>query len=138
MSLKSSENFEFGKVAVLMGGASAEREVSLMSGNGVLQALRASGIDAHAFDPAERDLLELKRDGFARCFIALHGRFGEDGTVQGALELLGIPYTGSGVMASSMAIDKVMTKRVLLAQGLPTPKYEIGRASCRERVCMLV
>ena len=123
----STKLFEFGKVAVLMGGASAEREVSLMSGDGVLQALRASGIDARAFDPAERDLFELKRDGFARCFIALHGRFGEDGTVQGALELLGIPYTGSGVMASSMAIDKVMTKRVLLAQGLPTPKYVLLR-----------
>ena len=127
MSLKLSEIGEFGKVAVLMGGASAEREVSLMSGNGVLHALRASGIDAHAFDPAERDLIELKRDGFARCFIALHGRFGEDGTVQGALELLGIPYTGSGVMASSMAIDKVMTKRVLLAEGLPTPRYVLLR-----------
>ena len=127
MSLKPTEPGEFGKVAVLMGGASAEREVSLMSGNGVLQALRASGIDAHAFDPAERDLIELKGDGFARCFIALHGRYGEDGTVQGALELLGIPYTGSGVMASSMAIDKVMTKRVLLAQGLPTPKYVLLR-----------
>ena len=127
MSLKPSEIGKFGKVAVLMGGASAEREVSLMSGHGVLQALRSSGIDAHAFDPAERDLFELKRDGFARCFIALHGRFGEDGTVQGALELLSIPYTGSGVMASSMAIDKVMTKRVLLAQGLPTPKYVLLR-----------
>jgi D-alanine-D-alanine ligase-like ATP-grasp enzyme len=74
-------------------------------------------VDAHAFDPAERDLSELKREGFARCFIALHGRFGEDGTVQGALELLGIPYTGSGVMASSMAIDKVMTKRVMISEG---------------------
>ncbi|MBH2008962.1 MAG: D-alanine--D-alanine ligase, partial [Xanthomonadaceae bacterium] len=93
----------FGKVAVLMGGRSAEREISLMSGSGVVQALRSQGIDAHAFDPAERDLGELKTGGFARCFIALHGRFGEDGTVQGALELLGIPYTGSGVMASSMA-----------------------------------
>ena len=127
MSLKAFKLDEFGKVAVLMGGASAEREVSLMSGNGVLQALRASGVDAYAFDPAERDLFELKRDGFARCFIALHGRFGEDGTVQGALELLGIPYTGSGVMASSMAIDKVMTKRVLLSQGLPTPGYVLLR-----------
>ncbi|HSV51048.1 MAG TPA: D-alanine--D-alanine ligase [Burkholderiaceae bacterium] len=114
---------DFGKVAVLMGGRSAEREVSLMSGDGVLKALQSRGIDAHAFDPAERDLSELKAEGFARCFIALHGRFGEDGTVQGALELLGIPYTGSGVMASSIAIDKVMTKRVWLAEGLPTPKY---------------
>ena len=102
---------QFGKVAVLMGGLSAEREISFMSGQGVLAALRNRGVDAHAFDPAERDLSELKTDGFQRCFIALHGRFGEDGTVQGALELLGIPYTGSGVMASSIAIDKTMTKR---------------------------
>ncbi|MFN9726037.1 D-alanine--D-alanine ligase [Acidovorax sp.] len=112
-----------GKVAVLMGGDSAEREVSLMSGSGVLQALRASGVDAHAFDPASHALSDLKRDGYARCFIALHGRHGEDGTVQGALELLGIPYTGSGVMASAIAMDKVMTKRVWLAEGLPTPRY---------------
>ena len=118
---------QFGKVAVLMGGASAEREISLMSGAGVLQALRVSGVDAHPFDPAERDLTELRREGFARCFIALHGRFGEDGTVQGALELLGIPYTGSGVMASSIAIDKVMTKRVWIAEGLPTPRYQLLR-----------
>ena len=116
-----------GKVAVLMGGRSAEREVSLMSGQGVLAALLAQGVDAHAFDPAERDLGELKQEGFARCFIALHGRFGEDGTVQGALELLGIPYTGSGVMASSIAIDKTMTKRVWIAEGLPTPAYRLVR-----------
>jgi len=116
-----------GKVAVLMGGQSAEREVSLMSGQGVLQALRASGVDAHAFDTAERDLGELKREGFDRCFIALHGRYGEDGTVQGALELLGLPYTGSGVMASSIAMDKTMTKRVWLAEGLPTPRYVLVR-----------
>ena len=116
---------QFGKVAVLMGGASAEREISLLSGNGVLQALRSKGVDAHAFDPAERDLSELKAQGFARCFIALHGRFGEDGTVQGALELLGIPYPGSGVMASSIAIDKVMTKRVWIAEGIPTPQYQV-------------
>ena len=125
-----------GKVAVLMGGHSAEREVSLMSGGGVLQALRSRGVDAHAFDPAERDLSELKREGFQRCFIALHGRFGEDGTVQGALELLGIPYTGSGVMACAISIDKVMTKRVWLAEGLPTPAYKLlrrGRYS-REQV----
>ena len=119
--------FNFGKVAVLMGGRSAEREISLMSGQGVLQALRSQGIDAHAFDLAERDISELKKGGFARCFITLHGRFGEDGTVQGALELLGIPYTGSGVMASSMAIDKVMTKRVLLSENLPTPRYALLR-----------
>ena len=114
---------QFGKVAVLMGGRSAEREVSLMSGQGVLTALRARGVDAHAFDPAEQPMDELRRQGFARCFIALHGRYGEDGTVQGALELLGIPYTGSGVMASSIAMDKVMTKRVWLADGLSTPRH---------------
>ncbi|MCY7317883.1 MAG: D-alanine--D-alanine ligase [Ramlibacter sp.] len=118
---------DYGKVAVLMGGHSAEREVSLMSGGGVLQALQSRGVDAHAFDPAQRDLSELQREGFQRCFIALHGRFGEDGTVQGALELLGIPYTGSGVMASAISIDKVMTKRVWMAEGLPTPKYRLLR-----------
>jgi D-alanine-D-alanine ligase len=123
--MSSPQQRNFGKVAVLMGGHSAEREVSLMSGGGVLQALRSRGVDAHAFDPAERDLSELRREGFERCFIALHGRFGEDGTVQGALELLGIPYTGSGVMASSISIDKVMTKRVWLAEGLPTPRYQL-------------
>jgi len=112
-----------GKVAVLMGGTSAERQVSLMSGTGVLNALQSSGVDAHAFDPAERELVELKRDGFERVFIALHGRHGEDGTVQGALELLGIPYTGSGVMASAIAMDKVMSKRVFVAEGLPTPRW---------------
>ncbi|MGJ7519822.1 D-alanine--D-alanine ligase [Variovorax sp. LT1P1] len=114
---------QLGKVAVLFGGTSAERDISILSGTGVLEALRSRGVDAHAFDPAERDLAELKREGFARCFIALHGRHGEDGTVQGALELLGIPYTGSGVMASSVAMDKVMTKRIWLADGLSTPKY---------------
>ncbi len=114
-----------GKVAVLLGGNSAEREISLMSGQGVLDALRSRGVDAHPFDPAQRELGELRRDGFTCCFIALHGRYGEDGTVQGALELLGIPYTGSGVMASSIAMDKVMTKRLWLAQGLPTPDYVV-------------
>ncbi len=112
-----------GKVAVLMGGRSAERAVSLMSGTGVLAALQGQGVDAQAFDPAERELLDLRREGFARAFIALHGRHGEDGTVQGLLELLGIPYTGSGVMASSIAMDKVMTKRVWQAEGLPTPRW---------------
>jgi len=113
-----------GKVAVLMGGTSAEREISLMSGSGVLAALRSQGVDAHAFDPAEHDLTELKQQGFARCFVALHGRHGEDGSVQGALELLRIPYTGSGVLASAIAMDKVMTKRVWIAEGLPTPRYQ--------------
>jgi D-alanine-D-alanine ligase len=112
-----------GKTAVLMGGTSAERDISLMSGTGVLAALQGQGVDAHAFDPAQRPLDDLKREGFERCFIAMHGRHGEDGTVQGALELLGIPYTGSGVMASAIAMDKVMTKRIWTAVGLPTPRY---------------
>ena len=116
---------DFGKVAVLLGGKSAEREVSLMSGTGVLKALRAKGVDAHAFDPAERDLAELRRQGFARCFIALHGRGGEDGTVQGALEVMGIPYTGSGVLGSAVALDKWRTKMIWMAGGLPTPRYRI-------------
>jgi D-alanine-D-alanine ligase len=116
-------NKRLGKVAVLMGGTSAERDVSLMSGTGVLQALRSQGVDAHAFDPAQRPLGDLRSEGFDRCFIALHGRHGEDGSMQGALELLGIPYTGSGVMASAIAMDKVMTKRVWIAEGLPTPAY---------------
>jgi D-alanine-D-alanine ligase len=116
---------EFGKVAVLLGGPSAEREVSLMSGNGVLAALREKGVDAHPFDPAQRDLFDLKREGFTRVFIALHGRFGEDGTVQGALETLGIPYTGSGVMGSALATDKWRTKLIWLASGIPTPKYRV-------------
>lgn len=112
-----------GKVAVLMGGHSAEREVSLMSGAGVLQALQSLGVDAHAFDPAQRPLADLQREGFDRAFITLHGRFGEDGTVQGALELMGIPYTGPGVLASSVSMDKVMTKRIWQAEGLPTPQW---------------
>ncbi len=116
-------NTSLGKTAVLMGGDSAEREVSLMSGHGVLAALQSQGVDVQAFDPAERPLHQLKDQGFARVFIALHGRHGEDGTVQGALELMGIPYTGSGVMASAIAMDKVMTKRVWLAEGLPTPRW---------------
>jgi D-alanine-D-alanine ligase len=114
---------EFGKVGVLFGGRSAEREVSLMSGKGVLAALQSKGVDAHPFDPAERSLAELAAEKFDRVFIALHGRFGEDGTLQGALEQLGIPYTGPGVMASSIAMDKVMTKRIWLACDLPTPKF---------------
>jgi D-alanine-D-alanine ligase len=115
----------FGKVAVLFGGRSAEREISLMSGSAVLQALRRAGVDAHAFDPAQRDVWQLKAEGFRRVFIALHGRYGEDGTVQGALELLGIPYTGSGVMASALCMDKVRTKMVWVAAGLPTPKWRV-------------
>ncbi|MEO8039589.1 MAG: D-alanine--D-alanine ligase [Betaproteobacteria bacterium] len=116
---------DFGKVAVLFGGRSAEREISILSGNNVLSALQRAGVDAHAFDPAERDMSELKRAGYQRVFIALHGRYGEDGTVQGALELMGIPYTGSGVMASALAMDKVRTKLIWIACGLPTPKWEV-------------
>jgi D-alanine-D-alanine ligase len=119
---------DFGKVAVLMGGSSAEREISLMSGRAVLAALVKSGVDAHAFDPAERPLWRLKDEGFARVFIALHGRGGEDGTVRGALEILGIPYTGSGVMASALSMDKWRTKLVWLAHGLPTPRYHMLKA----------
>ncbi len=132
-----------GRVAVLMGGTSSEREVSLMSGAGVLKALRSLGVDAQAFDPAERGLHELKTGGFERCFIALHGRHGEDGTVQGALELLAIPYTGSGVMASSVAMDKITTKRLWLADGLSTPRYvklsrdELSAQQCERTVAEL-
>ncbi len=115
----------FGKVAVLFGGRSAEREVSLKSGAAVLAALQRSGVDAHAFDPALRELQALRDEGFDRAFIALHGRFGEDGTVQGALELLGIPYTGSGVLASALAMDKWRSKLVWQAAGLPIPDYEL-------------
>ena len=107
---------DFGKIAVLFGGRSAEREVSLMSGSNVLKALQQAGLDAHAFDPAEREIFELKRDGFNRVFIALHGRYGEDGTVQGALELMGIPYTGSGVMASALAMDKWRCKLLVFME----------------------
>jgi D-alanine-D-alanine ligase len=123
--LSSTDAKAFGKVGVLFGGRSAEREVSIMSGTGVLQALQGKGIDAHAFDPAERSLAELAAEKFDRVFIALHGRYGEDGSLQGALEQLGIPYTGSGVMASAVAMDKITTKKIWLQHGLPTPKYAV-------------
>ncbi|MGZ5098396.1 MAG: D-alanine--D-alanine ligase [Usitatibacter sp.] len=118
-----------GKVAVLMGGPSAEREISLISGKAVLGALQGKGVDAHAFDPAERELFDLRREGFQRAFIALHGRFGEDGTVQGALEVLRIPYTGSGVMGSALSMDKWRTKLVWDASGIPTPRFAMITAS---------
>jgi D-alanine-D-alanine ligase len=114
---------ELGKVGVLYGGRSAEREVSLMSGEGVLAALRAKGVDAHGFDPARQNLGQLAEQGYDRVFIALHGRYGEDGTLQGALEQLGIPYTGPGVMACALSMDKTMSKRVWLSHGLPTPRF---------------
>ncbi len=114
-----------GKVAVLMGGPSSEREISLLSGTAVLKALRDRGVDAHALDPAERPLAALAAEGYKRVFIALHGRFGEDGTVQGALETMAIPYTGSGVMASALAMDKWRTKMLWLQAGLATPRYRV-------------
>jgi len=116
---------KFGKVAVLLGGKSAEREVSLKSGGMVLKALRSKGIDAHPFDPKEKDFAALEKERFERVFIALHGRFGEDGTVQGILEWLGIPYTGSGVLASALAMDKLRTKRIWSAEGLPTAPHAV-------------
>ncbi len=115
----------WGKVAVLMGGSSAEREVSLMSGRNVLEALRAQGIDAHAFDPARQDIWQLNAQHFDSAFVILHGRGGEDGVVQGALETMGIPYTGSGVMASALAMDKWRTKMIWQAAGIATPRYRI-------------
>jgi len=124
---------KFGKVGVLYGGRSAEREVSLMSGQGVHEALRSAGVDAHLFDTGERSLAELAAERYERVFIALHGRYGEDGTIQGALELLGIPYTGSGPMASALAMDKIMTKRIWLEAGLPTPRYAVLDANTELR-----
>ena len=121
--------YNFGKVAVLMGGRSAEREISLQSGRAVLDALLKCGVDAYPFDPAERALEELLHQGFNRVYIALHGRFGEDGTVQGALELMGLPYTGSGVMASALAMDKWRTKLVWQAVGINSPRYVLLQAN---------
>ena len=121
----ASDRKHFGKVAVLLGGKSAEREVSLKSGGMVLAALRSRDVDAHPFDPRERSLEDLLKERFARVFIALHGRFGEDGTLQGALEWLRMPYTGSGVLASALAMDKLRTKRLWQAEGLPTAAYEV-------------
>lgn len=114
---------KFGKVGVMFGGKSAEREISLLSGNAVLAALREKGVDAHPFDPAERDLADLKTEGFDRIFLILHGRWGEDGTMQGLLELLDMPYTGSGVMASALAMDKWRTKLIWQAAGIPTAPF---------------
>ena len=123
-SLASMDVKSFGRVGVLLGGKSGEREISLMSGNGVLEALRSKGVDAHPFDTGLRCPTELVQEKFDRIFISLHGRFGEDGTIQGLLELLGLPYTGSGVLASALAIDKIVTKQVWISNGLATPEYE--------------
>ncbi len=113
-----------GRVGVLLGGRSGEREISLMSGNGVLEALLSKGVDAHAFDPGLRCPTELAKEKFDRVFISLHGRYGEDGTIQGLLELLNLPYTGSGVLASALSIDKIATKQIWLSNGLSTPEFE--------------
>lgn len=118
-------SMDFGRVGILYGGHSAEREVSLMSGQGVYDALRGAGIDAHLFDTGRYRLVDLINAGFDRAFVALHGRYGEDGTIQGALELMRLPYTGSGPMASSLAMDKIMTKRIWLQHGLPTPGFVV-------------
>lgn len=120
---------DFGKVAVMMGGKSAEREVSLKSGAAVLAALRSSGVDAHTFDPRDKPLEALHAEGYQRVFIALHGRGGEDGALQGALDLLAIPYTGSGVLASALAMDKWRSKLIWQASGLPVPDYVVVDAA---------
>jgi D-alanine-D-alanine ligase len=130
---------QFGKVAVLMGGLSAEREISLLSGNAVLDALKNKGIDAHGIDVDENIVKQLVDENYQRAFIVLHGRGGEDGTIQGLLELMSVPYTGSGVMASSLAMDKLKTKQIWLAMGLPTPDFCIldSEQSCQQAIATL-
>ena len=123
--MKTEAPEQLGKVGVLYGGKSAERDVSLVSGKAVCEALASRGVDAHLFDTGVRSPAELQKENFDRVFIALHGRYGEDGCMQGMLEEMRIPYTGSGVMASAIAMDKIMTKRLWLAQGLPTPRYRV-------------
>lgn len=123
--MKQVDPARFGKVAVLCGGESAEREVSLNSGRLVLEALRSRGVDAHAFDPKDTPLFQLKEQGFERAFNALHGGYGENGTLQGALEFLGIPYTGAGVLGSALGMDKLRTKLIWQQSGVPTPPYRI-------------
>jgi len=122
--LSKLDTKSLGRVGVLLGGRSGEREISLMSGNGVLEALLSKGVDAHAFDPGLRCPTELAKEKFDRVFISLHGRYGEDGTIQGLLELLNLPYTGSGVLASALSIDKIATKQIWLSNGLSTPEFE--------------
>lgn len=125
---------ELGKVGVMLGGRSAEREISIMSGSGVLAALKNRGVDAHPFDPAERSLADLVAEKFDRVFIALHGRYGEDGSLQGVLEQLEIPYTGSGVMASAIAMDKIFTKKIWQHHQLTTPNYAVLRPDTELRL----
>jgi len=122
--LASLDVKSLGRVGVLLGGRSGEREISLLSGNGVLQALLSKGVDAHGFDPGLRNPTELVSEKFDRVFISLHGRYGEDGTIQGLLDLIDLPYTGSGVLASALAIDKIVTKQVWISNGLATPEFE--------------
>jgi D-alanine-D-alanine ligase len=124
-----SDPRDFGRVAVLFGGDSSEREISLLTGNAVLEALKKRGVDAHAFDPRDRSLAELAAGGFERVWIALHGPGGEDGTLQGALDYLGVPYTGSGVMGSAIGMDKLRTKRLALAVGVPTADFVVLRGA---------
>jgi D-alanine-D-alanine ligase len=138
-SKRVTEAREFGRVAVLLGGTSSEREISLKSGNACLAALARRGVDAHPFDPKEKPLTELIQRKFDRVFIALHGPGGEDGTLQGALEFLGLPYTGSGVMGSAIGMDKLRTKRLAQAVGIPTTDYMVLRSpadldNCLERL----
>ncbi len=120
----------FGKVAVLMGGHSSEREISLQSGDAVLQSLLRSGVDAHAIDPAKEDLLQIRQSGFDRAFIILHGRGGEDGVIQGALEAIGLPYTGTSVMGSALGMDKLRSKQLWHGASLPTPAYKVLSGDC--------
>ena len=129
-----SDVTQFGKVAVLMGGLSAEREISLLSGNAVLAALKSKGVDAHGIDVDENIVSELVAEDYQRAFIVLHGRGGEDGTMQGLLELMSVPYTGSDVKASSLAMDKLKTKQIWLSMGLPTPDFCIldSEQSCKQ------
>jgi D-alanine-D-alanine ligase len=115
---------QFGKVGVLYGGRSNERDISILSGTAVLGALQQAGVDAHAFDPGTQSLAQLEAAKFERVFLILHGRYGEDGAIQGVLETLGIPYTGSGVKASAIAMDKTTTKKIWVSEGLPTPAWE--------------
>jgi D-alanine-D-alanine ligase len=123
MVMTDIEQNDFGKVAVLMGGRSGEREISLRSGNAVLAALINAGVDAHGIDVDEHIFNRLQDEKFKHAFIALHGRGGEDGCIQGGLEMIGLPYTGSGVMASSICMDKIMTKKIWLTMGIPTPRF---------------
>ncbi|MEP4888511.1 MAG: D-alanine--D-alanine ligase [Aliiglaciecola sp.] len=130
---------QFGKVAVLFGGHSAERKVSLLSGNAVLKALQSAGVDAHKFDPAEHPITELVDQGFQRVLIMLHGRGGEDGSMQGALQVLNLPYTGSGVLGSALAMDKIKTKQIWQTLGLPTANYQIAeKSSFDARSCKVI